>query len=279
MKKKFLVPVIIILSFIISQSQAQFPNPLGIGSTTNPTATMLDVASDGTKDIIQWRGTSSGSTLGTIKSNGFLGIATNNPTDALQIGDRWVFQNGGWKGILNNMTWDFNAGKNVRLVAAPISGIFFTDQGNTAFLNGPSNAAGTTSDDATFGMIVYNTGQVGIGTPYDISFLDKSYKLNVNGNLRARSVRVDQATWYDHVFNANYRLRSLNEVEQYIQQYHHLPEVPSASEVRKDGLDVGDNQATLLKKIEELTLYAIEQNKKIQQLEQRLSDIEKKKGK
>jgi hypothetical protein len=195
-----------------------------------------------------------------------VGIRTSNPTDALQIGDRFVFQDGGWKGILSNVSWNSSLGKNARLVAAPVAGFFFTDRGNTAFLNGPQNTAGSTTDDCSYSMVLYSSGQVGVGTSYNVSsFNDASYKLYVEGGIRTRKVKVDQTTWADYVFHANYHLRPLHEVEQYIQQNHHLPEVPSAEEVKKDGLDVGDNQATLLKKIEELTLYVIDLNNKLQQ--------------
>jgi len=102
-------------------------------------------------------------------------------------------------------------------------------------------------------------GWVGIGTTSPQS------ELAVNGTITSKKVKVTLTGWSDYVFNDDYHLRPLNEVERYIQQNHHLPEVPSAEEVKKDGLDVGDNQATLLKKIEELTLYVIEQNKKLEE--------------
>ena len=105
-----------------------------------------------------------------------------------------------------------------------------------------------------------NSGSVGVGV------MDtKGHKFAVNGSAIFTKVVVKVYPWSDYVFHANYRLRPLSEVEEYIKQYHHLPEVPSAEEVEKNGLDVGDNQATLLKKIEELTLYAIQQNKKIEE--------------
>jgi hypothetical protein len=84
--------------------------------------------------------------------------------------------------------------------------------------------------------------------------------------------------WYDHVFYPDYQLRPLAELEQYIKQNHHLPEIPSAKEVKENGLDLGDMQGKLLLKIEELTLYTIEQQKLIDSLETRLSEIEKQKG-
>jgi hypothetical protein len=64
--------------------------------------------------------------------------------------------------------------------------------------------------------------------------------------------------WSDYVFNDDYKLRSLSSLESFIKQNKHLPEVPSAKEVEEKGISVGDNQALLLKKIEELTLYVIE---------------------
>ena len=108
--------------------------------------------------------------------------------------------------------------------------------------------------------ITYN-GNVGIGTSNP-----GPYKLAVEGWLGARKIKVTQASpWSDYVFDNDYRLRTLEEVEKYIQDYKHLPDVPSATEVEKDGIDIGDNQALLLKKIEELTLYAIDQQKQIKE--------------
>jgi hypothetical protein len=111
-------------------------------------------------------------------------------------------------------------------------------------------------------MRILANGSVAIGTG---SLPATDALLAVKGIIYSQKVKVTSNGWADYVFHASYRLRSLDEVEQYIQQYHHLPEVPSAEEVEKNGLDVGDNQATLLKKIEELTLYVIEQNKKQEQ--------------
>ena len=96
--------------------------------------------------------------------------------------------------------------------------------------------------------------------------------LAVKGNVYAQKVKVTLNRWSDYVFDAGYKLRPLDEVEKYIQQQHHLPEVPSAAAVEKDGLDLGDNQATLLKKIEEVTLYVIEQNKKLELLNKKLEE-------
>ena len=112
-------------------------------------------------------------------------------------------------------------------------------------------------------------GNLGIGTSDT-----KGYKLAVNGDAIFTKIKVKQYNnWPDYVFSSTYRLRSLKEVELFIRQHQHLPEVPSAKEVEGNGLDVGENQAVLLKKIEELTLYLIEQDKKIETQQQQIKDL------
>jgi len=100
--------------------------------------------------------------------------------------------------------------------------------------------------------------------------------LAVNGTLSAQKMRITQTgPWPDYVFSNQYELPTLLQLEQYIKQNNHLPDVPSAAEVEKKGIDVGNNQATLLRKIEELTLYVIEQNKKLQQQNEEISTLKK----
>jgi hypothetical protein len=139
--------------------------------------------------------------------------------------------------------------------------------------NGPSYTYKTSIDSyvnsagMSYGTNASFFGYVGIGTTSPQS------ELAVNGTITSKKVKVTQTGWADYVFNNDYHLRPLPEVEQYIQQNHHLPEVPSAEEVKKDGLNLGDNQAMLLKKIEELTLYIIEQNKQIEALRQQNHEL------
>jgi hypothetical protein len=113
--------------------------------------------------------------------------------------------------------------------------------------------------------ISYSTGLVLIGTAINPSPADAGLKLAVSGSINAKKVKVTQLGWADYVFAPNYKLPTLTEVEKFIQANKHLPSVLSAAEVEKNGIDLGDNQATLLQKIEELTLYAIDANKKIEQ--------------
>jgi hypothetical protein len=108
-----------------------------------------------------------------------------------------------------------------------------------------------------------SNGYIGIGTT------NPQEMLSVKGTVLAQKVRVSVKTqdWPDFVFSKNYKLRSLSSLETYINKSNHLPDVPSASEVGKGGLDIGSTQAVLLRKIEELSLYVIELNKKIEKLE------------
>ncbi len=122
--------------------------------------------------------------------------------------------------------------------------------------------------------IYYPTGKVGIGTT---NLNDNDYKLFVESGIRTRKVKVDQSNWPDFVFDStSYQLQPLSEVENYIRKNNHLAGIPSAKEVESNGVDVGDNQAKLLQKIEELTLYIIQQNKDIEAQNKRISDLEAK---
>jgi len=118
-----------------------------------------------------------------------------------------------------------------------------------------------------------SNGNVGIGT---VSVNDINYKLFVETGIRTRKIKVDQSTWSDYVFSSTYKLPTLKEVEEFVKQYKHLPDVPSAQEVEKNGIDLGDNQAILLKKIEELTLYIIDINKKVDKLSEENQELKKK---
>ena len=109
------------------------------------------------------------------------------------------------------------------------------------------------------------TGNVGIGT---LNVADVNYKLFVETGIRTRKVVVDQAIWPDYVFKPGYHTPSLDSVEQYIRANRHLPDMPSADSVAQNGLNLGENQAQLLKKIEELTLYVIELRKEVDELKQ-----------
>jgi hypothetical protein len=125
-----------------------------------------------------------------------------------------------------------------------------------------------TPTTSTSVLTLSDNGYVGIGTTAP------AQKLHVAGTVRATTYIADAGDpWPDYVFASTYQLPSLRELERYIKQHHHLPEIPSAEEVKKDGIDLTSNQAALLKKIEELTLYMIEQQKEITALKKEMEQM------
>ncbi|GGH64666.1 hypothetical protein HNQ91_002246 [Filimonas zeae] len=132
-------------------------------------------------------------------------------------------------------------------LSAAIAGNIYFETGRT----------GTTSPVR---MKLTNNGTLVIGT----ETVPTGYKLAVNGAaLFTKIVVKPYDKWPDYIFDSSYRLTPLPQLEQYIQQHKHLPDVPSAAVVEKEGIDMGSNQAALLKKIEELTLYIISQHKEL----------------
>ncbi|QTE21505.1 hypothetical protein [Polaribacter cellanae] len=128
-------------------------------------------------------------------------------------------------------------------------------------------------------MFISPYGNIGIGTQ------NPDEKLTVKGKIHAEEVRVDLNVAPDYVFqkyytgssklNDSYQMPTLAEVEKFTKKNHHLPEVPSAKEIKENGLHLKQMASLLLQKVEELTLYTIEQEKRIKALESKL--VEKKK--
>ncbi|MEI6556392.1 MAG: hypothetical protein WCL70_12450 [Paludibacter sp.] len=121
---------------------------------------------------------------------------------------------------------------------------------------------------------ISENGKIGIGITRPDEFLATTPTeelLTVNGTIHAREVKIDLSTnLADYVFDKNYQLMPLNKVEEYVNANNHLPEIPSAAEVKNKGMNMGEMQNKLLQKVEELTLYVIEQQKQIDQLKQEL---------
>ncbi len=106
--------------------------------------------------------------------------------------------------------------------------------------------------------------------------IPSDYMLVVGGKILAEEVRIKLIKdWADHIFTTDYQLKRLPEIEHFIQTHHHLPDIPSAAEVEADGVSLGQMQSKLLLKIEELTLYLIEQNKTIETLQRTLVRMER----
>lgn len=216
-----------------------------------------------------------------IDNNGKVGIGTTNPSATLHLKSTTSIAiiegtNPGIELHNSNGDNDFQMGlasgngaysrfaKYGDFVIAKVNtyGIFFIGNqlgGDIYFETGQSGWGSTSKV-----LAIYNNGKVGIGNTTAIT---GDYKLVVEGVIGAKKIRVTQLGWADYVFAPQYKLLPLQDLETYIKRYQHLPGVPTTEAVSKNGIDIGDMQTILLKKIEELTLYMIEQKKKTENLE------------
>ncbi len=210
--------------------------------------------------------TNNTSRITVLNANGYVGIGTNTPAQLLHIS--------GGNMILDN--------------DAPT--IYTGTTANSRYVNLASNASGQPSpsglkaggiliaDDFNYSSPSKNDlvvkGHVGIGTPLSSNL--KGYALAVNGKIAARDLLVETTSgnWPDYVFSSGYHLPSLYDVESYVKENKHLQDVPSAQQIEEKH-SVGEMDAILLKKVEELTLYIIEQQKQIDALKQEVRTLKK----
>ena len=143
------------------------------------------------------------------------------------------------------------------LMLGTVAGSSIVLDNNEIIARGSNGAAGN--------LVLQNDGgTVRIGSVA----VPAGYKFGINGKMICEELKVKLASsgWPDYVFANNYKLRSLPQLEKYIQQNKHLPNIPSAAEVEKNGLEVGDMQKKMMEKIEELTLYVIDLQKQVNEL-------------
>jgi hypothetical protein len=189
---------------------------------------------------------------------GNVGIGTANPNHELVIqGDDPAVQ-------IRDDTND-NSPNAARLELLERAGGNF-DGGAFFWWNGETNKllVGTKQSGVNTNVLVIDraTNSVGIGTQNP-----GNYRLAVNGPVRAKEIVVETG-WADFVFEPDYKLRSLEEVEAYIHDHGHLPDIPSAGEVAANGVNVGEMHSKLLQKVEEMTLHMIDMDKRMKALEQ-----------
>ncbi|MBP7558644.1 MAG: hypothetical protein KA821_20385, partial [Chitinophagaceae bacterium] len=217
--------------------------------------------------------TSSGTTLQSlatsviVKGSGNVGIGTTSPSAQLHT-------TGSVR--LAGLTMDST---RIRVLVADNNGNIAyrnvsTIGGGSGSISGSVNYLAKYSSGTTIGnSLLFDNGTgVGIGT---ISINDTAYRLFVEKGVRTRKVKVDVSSWADYVFEKNYQLPSLKEVARFIDENKRLPEMPDAATATKEGVDLADNQVLLLKKIEELTLYVIELDKRTDKLEAENTSLRK----
>ncbi len=200
--------------------------------------------------------------------SGNVGIGTTAPVDNLEIKNAFSFHNGGNKVIFLgaiNSSGDTNTSQ--------YAGEIRFDPANGKLSMGVS---GTKSTLPITAFTIDTSGRVGLGS------LNPDERLTVNGKIHAKEIKVDLAIPADYVFQKyftgfstlkpEYEILSLNEIESFIKDNHHLPNIPSAQEIQENGFHLGEMNNLLLQKVEELTLYIIEQNKRIEVLEANLAE-------
>jgi hypothetical protein len=212
-----------------------------------------DFAGDGSGSLALYNRTSANTPM-LISASGNVGIGTMTPTRRLDIATNLSAGN-----YAVGVTGAAGAARDLLLV------------GQAGYSNGF-----TVQYTGSAMKYLFADGNVGIGTT------NPTQKLSVNGTIRAKEVIVD-TNWADYVFEPSYRLAPLNEVENAIKEEGHLPGVPSAQEVSAKGISLGEMQAVLLAKIEELTLHQISQEKELHALkaqnaalQQRVGELENK---
>ena len=212
------------------------------------------------------RYTSNGNVLMTAGS-GKVGIGVDAPKEKLHI-------NGAIRGNGTNGAVTLRGDRGYVTIGAKSQAMeFVTDKSQFVFNKPIYNQSGVYNVqnsnmlfniNGTNRMLIQNNGNIGIGTA------SPAYKLDVNGTIRANEIIVN-TTGADFVFAEDYQLRPLSEVKTFIQENKHLPEIKSAQEMQENGVGVNELQTQLLQKIEELTLYLIQQEERIKALEAELN--------
>lgn len=170
---------------------------------------------------------------------------------------------------------------NDNIAIGALAGSNLSSGTNNILIGKSVNASSSSvSNELNIGNWIYGLdGKISIGGRATFTCSDcTDYSLFVKNGIKAEKVKVDVASangWADYVFNENYNLKSLEEVEKHINENGHLPNIPSAKEVVENGINVAEMDAKLLEKIEELTLYSIEQNKKNKEQSEKIEKLEK----
>lgn len=211
-----------------------------------------------------------------IKSNGLVGVGTDTPDAHFHIVD-----NNGTDVDAHIEGFTLIDGNQASLMLGAETGASHGEWG-LEYNHGAGGLNfwkpfGATTGGGNYHLFIKNNGKVSIGLdPTLATTFNGNYKLYVADGIMTEKVRVaikTTADWMDVVFDDSYDLLSLDEVEEFIDKNKHLPGVPSAEDVVSEGIDIAEMDATLLKKIEELTLYMIELKQENEAIKKELKEL------
>ena len=202
----------------------------------------------------------------TIDTNGYVGFNTIYPKQKIHVVDNNILitrTSSRLDGIANGaIMFGDEATSSCRHGAW---GIEYVDSENEGYgLNFFKPWTSCNTNPGNFKLFLADNGNIGIGTNNPLA------KLSVDGNICAKEVRVSLSgspCWPDYVFAQDYDLMKISDLRSYVQQHRHLPGVPSAAEVEENGVELGATTEILLQKIEEMTLYILQLEERVQQLE------------
>jgi len=228
--------------------------PIGDSEAPTPPTALVGTSASSTAIDLSWQPSSDNVGVGGYKVF----------QDNVEIESNWVGTTYQAVGLAPATTYEF------KVRAFDAAGNQSTDSNIATIATDSGNGGGGSSVWSEQENTASYNGEVAIGT----NTVPNGYKMAVSGNVIAEEIRVQlSGNWPDYVFSQEYRLTPLKEIQKYIEKNGHLPRIPSAKEVEGSGIVLGEMNRLLLEKIEELTLHAIQQEERIEELQEQLKAL------
>ncbi len=277
--KKNLIAALLLVGGIVSTANAQLATYWQVGGNTAPLSNIIG-HTNASQPSLLFRAGSTNSVL-SVSNLGRIGIGINNTSPGVELDVRGVTNPGfllSATGVPASAVMGIATSGSSYSANAVVGDVVFGPKGGGShdlILSCQNNNSGSIrfksgpiGGDVEY-MTIKGNGLVGIGTNAP------QFKLDVAGTIRACEVRVNvDGGWCDYVFEKSYKLMPLADVEKFITENHHLPKIPAAADVHKNGLDMGSMQISMMEKVEELTLYVIQLKKENDELAKRLAAVE-----